>query len=81
MDYTRLPDQSFCEHCGMVVRSSGDRKRQHEREISEQVNNLNISSHNSSNYNDLPDLPFVTTTNSNNLFNTQHIPSRRHEEV
>ncbi|CAO3652913.1 unnamed protein product [Mucor fragilis] len=44
VDYTRLPDQSFCEHCGMVLNSYGnkDRKNLHQQQINEQVNNINI---------------------------------------
>ncbi|CEP18948.1 hypothetical protein [Parasitella parasitica] len=44
VDYTRLPEQSFCEHCGMVLNSYGnnERKNLHQQQINEQVNNLNI---------------------------------------
>lgn len=79
VDYLRLPDRSFCEHCGMAVHSSGNSKRQQERNVNQQVSNFNLSSHQSSNYNELPDLPFVSTVNL--CDNAQHSHTRLPEEV
>ncbi|KAI9486303.1 MAG: hypothetical protein EXX96DRAFT_548580 [Benjaminiella poitrasii] len=71
VDYTRLPEQSFCEHCGMVLNNSygnDERHKFHQRQITEQVNNIKLPSraarsYTASVYTDL-ELPlFVTSTN------------------
>ncbi|KAI8091272.1 uncharacterized protein B0P05DRAFT_259338 [Gilbertella persicaria] len=41
LDYTRLPEQSFCEHCGMVLHSYGkDNRSPPAKVLKSQVNDL-----------------------------------------
>ncbi|KAI8874552.1 hypothetical protein K501DRAFT_316576 [Backusella circina FSU 941] len=45
VDYTRLPEQSFCEHCGMVIHHmSNSNGNSNKRQMDEELNNINILS-------------------------------------
>ncbi|GAA5800167.1 hypothetical protein HPULCUR_005592 [Helicostylum pulchrum] len=64
VDYTRLPEQSFCEHCGMVLNSSNQSNRHTRKHINDQVNNINIPERTSARAFDrssvYSDIPFIT---------------------
>ncbi|KAI8072065.1 hypothetical protein BDF21DRAFT_439750 [Thamnidium elegans] len=64
VDYTRLPEQSFCEHCGMVLNSSNQSNRHTRKHINDQVNNINLPERTSARAFDRSsvhsDIPFIT---------------------
>lgn len=83
VDYTRLPEQSFCEHCGMVLYNSSNSNRQDRRQLSDQTNNINMPARVSARTFDkastYTEIPFVRTNDSqrysNHSIHNTHIPS------
>lgn len=83
VDYTRLPEQSFCEHCGMVLHSSRNSNRQDGKQLSDQTTHINMPARVSartfdrgSNY---IEIPFARSNEnhgySNHSIHNIHIPS------
>ncbi|KAI8981983.1 hypothetical protein BDF20DRAFT_864400 [Mycotypha africana] len=53
MDYLRLPNQLFCENCGLIINSYGERKHSHplyQQQINDQLNTITL------------DIPITSTT-------------------
>ncbi|KAI9471814.1 MAG: hypothetical protein EXX96DRAFT_581792 [Benjaminiella poitrasii] len=85
VDYTRLPEQSFCEHCGMIINSYSPNADEHnklrQRQISQVVNNINIPlgsapstrsyTASTSTFTDL-ELPLFVTATSTNIHRQLH---------
>ena len=82
VDYTRLSDQTFCEHCGMVLHNSNNQnqKKAHERAN----NNINLPARISARSFDpasaYREISFVTTPDdqhkySDHSIHHNHIPS------
>lgn len=43
VDYTRLPEQSFCEHCGMIQHNSNNSNRRDQKKmIKNQADNISL---------------------------------------
>lgn len=80
VDYTRLPEQSFCEHCGMILNNSNQSNRQNQMRINEQVDNINLPERNSARaferFSINSDLPFISNDHQHQGYiNHKHIPS------
>lgn len=84
VDYTRLPDQSFCEHCGMVLHHSNNSSRQNQKNNQERANNINmparVSARSSDRASAYREISFIATQDdlhrySDHSIHQNHIPS------
>ncbi|KAI7892125.1 uncharacterized protein EV154DRAFT_198662 [Mucor mucedo] len=74
VDYTRLPEQSFCEHCGMVLHNSRNSNR---KQPSDQTHTMHMPARTFDRASNYTELPYHSRSNDRheNSSHHVHIPS------
>ncbi|CAO3643364.1 unnamed protein product [Mucor hiemalis] len=81
VDYTRLQDQSFCEHCGMVLHQSDNSSRKNPRKVHENINlPARVSARSFDRASAYREIPYPSSTDaphrySEHSIHHNHIPS------